>query len=209
MYSLRGNKYLSAKFILKILVTVTALVSAGFAQRGAITMPRNLAELTAQSETIVHGRVMRAKVEPHPELSHLQTVLVTIAVSETLKGEPGQTFTFRQFIWDPRDIIDAAGYRKGEELLLLMNRPTKYGLTSPAGLGQGRFLIKRDAAGKMIATNEFGNQGLFRNIGPEMSKLGVKLSPRLSKVVTQPGAGPLELDDLRGLIRSLVQEKAR
>ncbi len=209
MHLLRGNKYLSAEFILKNCLVVTVLVGAAFAQRGAITMPRNLAELTAQSDTIVHGRVMTAKVEPHPELSHLQTVVVTIAVSETLKGQPEQTFTFRQFIWDPRDVMDAAGYRKGEELLLLMNRPTKYGLTSPAGLGQGRFLVKRDAAGKMIATNEFGNQGLFRNIGPELSKLGVKLSPRLSKVVTQPSAGPLELDDLRGLIRSLAQEKAQ
>jgi hypothetical protein len=194
---------------LQILFLLLLMAGGAFAQRGAVTIPRNLAELTTQSETIVRGKVVSAKVEPHPEFQSLQTVVVTIAVSEALKGDPGQTFTFRQFVWDVRDKLDAAGYHKGDDLLLLMNAPTKYGLSSPAGLGQGRFLIHRDAAGRTIATNEMGNQGLFRGIAPELSKRSVQLSPRLSKVVAQPGAGPLELDDLRGLIRSLVQEKAQ
>lgn len=193
----------------QIFFLLLLMVGGVFAQRGATTIPRNLAQLTAQSETIVRGRIVSAKVEPHPEFSSLQTVVVTIAVSEALKGDPGQTFTFRQFIWDPRDKLDAAGYRKGDELLLLMNPPTKYGLSSPAGLGQGRFLIRHDASGKTIALNEMGNQGLFRGIAPELSKRNVQLTPRLSKIVAQPRTGPLELDDLRGLIRSLVQEKAQ
>jgi hypothetical protein len=199
----------SGKSTLHVCLLLVLMVSSGLAQRGAVTLPRNLAELTAQSETIFRGRIVSAKVEPHPEFAGLQTVVVTIAVSEALKGDPGQTFTFRQFIWDPRDKLDAAGYRKGDELLLLMNPPTKYGLSSPAGLGQGRFLIRHDASGKTVALNEMGNQGLFRGIAPELSKRSVQLSPRLSKIVAQPGAGPLELDDLRGLIRSFVQGKAQ
>ena len=172
-------------------------------QRGALTRSRNLAQLVAQSAVIVRGYVVSARVEPHPDLQHLFTVVVTLRVAETLKGEAGRTFTFRQFIWDVRDRYDAAGYRKGQHLLLLMNPTTRYGLTSPAGLEQGRFRISRDAAGQESAVNGRGNAGLFRGLEQRLQSKRVNLGPRATALIQQQQAGPIALDDLRELTRQL------
>ena len=177
---------------------------AAHAQRAAITLPRHLGQLVDQAATILRGYVLLARVEPHPELTNLYTVVVTLRVQETLKGSAEQTFTFRQYIWDIRDRYDTAGYRKGQHLLLLLNRPSEYGLSSPAGLEQGRFRILRDPQGNEVAVNAHGNAGLFRNLPAHLSQKGVQLSPRLSSLVAQQRAGPVSLDDLRELIRQLV-----
>jgi hypothetical protein len=174
------------------------------AQRGAITLPQNLNELVAEAGVIVRGQVLSARVEPHPDLKGLSTVVVTLRVDETLKGNPGPIFTFRQFIWDVRDRYDIVGYRKGQHLLLLMVRPSAYGLSSPVGLEQGRFRILRDGTGKQIAANGHNNAGLFRELAPQLKSKGVRLSPRLAKTVMQPTPGPIELEDLRELIRQIV-----
>ena len=184
-----------------ILLLLAATPAA--AQRGDYTRPRNMAELVSQSAVIVRGVVVSAKVEPHPELTHLSTVVVTLRVAETLKGDAAGTFTFRQFIWDLRDRHDAAGYRKGQQLLLLMNPVTRYGLTSPAGLEQGRFRISRDAAGREIAVNGYGNAGLLRNLAEELKSRRVQVSPRLATLIEQHQSGPVSFDDLRDLTGQL------
>jgi hypothetical protein len=129
--------------------------------------------------------------------------VVTLRVAETLKGDVEPTFTFRQFIWDIRDRYDAAGYRKGQHLLLLMNPPTRYGLTSPAGLEHGRFRISRDAAGHESAVNGRGNAGLFRGLAAQLDRKRVNLGPRAAAMIRQNQAGPIALDDLRELTRQL------
>ena len=179
------------------------------AQRGAYTQSRNLAELVAQSPLIVRGTVQSTRVEPHPDLQNLWTVVVTLRVAETLKGETHETFQFRQFIWDVRDRADAAGYRKGQHLLLLMNPTTRYGLTSPAGLAQGRFRIRRDATGREIAINGYGNAGLLRDLEKQLAQKKVKLSPRAAALVRQHPSGPIALDDLRDLTRELTSVDLR
>ncbi len=173
------------------------------AQRGALTQQRNLGELVAQSAVIVRGRIIKAQVEPHPDLTSLSTVVVTLRVAETLKGEASRTITFRQFIWDVRDRHDAAGYRKGQDILLLMNPVTRYGLTSPAGLEQGRFRISRDAAGREVASNGRGNAGLFHELPGQLKSKRLKVAPHLSALIGQHRSGPISLQDLRDLVRDL------
>ena len=182
------------------LVCLAALAAA---HRGALTLPRNLSQLEEQSELILRGRVISAVVEPHPQYANIQTVLVTLRVEEAFKGSPDATFTFRQFIWDARDRLDAAGYRKGQHLLLLMNHASPLGLTSSAGIEQGRFRILRDSAGREIAVNCASNRGLLRDLVPQLEKKGVRLSLEMSRVVGQQPAGPIRLDDLRQLLREI------
>ena len=180
------------------------LVSPLAAQRGALTLPRSLDQLVDQAATIIRSHVVSARVERHPTLTNLQTIVVTLRVQQTLKGQAGQTFTFRQYIWDVRDRFDAAGYRKGQHLLLLMNPPTRYGLSSPAGLGQGRFRILRDAQGHEYALNGHANAGLFRQMAPRLEKRGLPLSPAMARMVTQHRSGPVQLDELQNFIRTLA-----
>lgn len=201
-----GSKHLTSAHY-RIFLTVFlfgAFVGSLQAQRGAVTQSRNLVQLVDQSERIVQGRVISARVERHPELRHLFTVVVSLRVEETLKGPAEDTVTFRQFIWDVRDRSDVAGYRKGQRLLLLLNPTTTYGLSSPAGLQQGRFRIGRDTDGNLVATNGLGNAALLRGLDQELPKRKVRLSQRLSTLVSSHRAGPIRADDLRDLIRQIL-----
>lgn len=182
-----------------------ALTAPAIAQRGALTVPRNLDQLTDRSAVIVRGTVISARVEKHPDLSGLNTVVVRLRVTEALKGQVRDTFTFRQYIWDIRDVSGAAGYRKGQDLLLMMIAPSEYGLSSPAGLEQGRFQIQRDSTGREFAVNGHGNFRLFDGISDQLEKEGITLSARSTSLVQQHRKGPVELAELTGLIRELAR----
>ena len=172
------------------------------AQRGADTVPRSLDVLVDRAQTIVHGHVLSARVEPHPQLTNLQTVVIELKVDEVLKGKTAGTMTFRQYVWDVRDRYDSAGYAKGLELLLLLNPTSEYGLTSPTGMGQGRFRIIRQGKSKVLAVNEVGNLGLFHGTAQAASRKGITLSPRVRTMVAQSKQGPVALDDLEQFIRT-------
>jgi hypothetical protein len=189
-----------------LIATVSALPfsSPALAQRGAITASRNLLELVEEAGVIVRGQVISAQVEPHPQYSALWTVVVTLHVDETLKGQAGETFTFRQFIWGKRDRADAAGYRKGSEMLLLLIRPNQHGLSSPVGLEQGRFRITRDSSDRAMASNGRGNAGLFNGVAAQAEAKALRLAPRATALVSAPRAEPVALDDLRDLVRQLA-----
>lgn len=197
-----------ARLLLSFVFLSMCIALPLYAQRGAMTLPRNLGQLVDQSSVIVRGRVASVRVEQHPEHAGLWTVAVTLQVEETLKGKPDSTFSFRQFIWDIRDRQDASGYRRGQHLLLMMNAPTSYGLSSPAGLEQGRFRIVRNANGQEMAINGHGNAALFARIEEtHISPRRIQLSPQLWNVVSGARAGPVRLDDMRELILRLAEAK--
>src|SRR3989344_6455514 len=77
------------------------------AQRGGLAAQQPLVDLVDRAGTIVHGQVVFARVEPHPDFPNLTTVVVTLRVQETLKGQAGEIFNFRQYVWDSRDRPDA------------------------------------------------------------------------------------------------------
>ena len=133
----------------------------------------------------MRGHVVSAVVEPHPQFANLQTVLVTVSVAKVLKGNAPALFTFRQFVWDARDVAEAAGYRKSSELLLFLNPVSEYGLTSPVGLDQGRFRIVRDAKkGIAYAVNGRSNLGLFTDVESKAALRGIAISSQ-AKVTAQ------------------------
>ena len=181
-----------------------AMAATASAQDGALTVPRNLEQLTSRSAFILRGNVVSARLEQHPELRGLDTVVVTLQVRETLKGQAGQTFSSRQHVWDLRNRVNPGGYHKGQDLLLLMIAPSRYGLSSPAGLDQGRFQVTRDSAGRETAVNGQGNHQLFDGMSAQFAKQGVTLSPASSQLVSSQGRGPVEIAELSALIRELV-----
>src|SRR5919201_47134 len=167
-------------------------------QHTALTAPRNFAYITARAGTIVHGNVISARMEKHPQFSNLNTVVVTLRVKETLKGKTGETFTFRQYMPGISGHFKTDGYRKGEELLLLLNPPSRYGLSSPVGLEQGRFRILREPNGSELAVNGNANTGLFR--GMEQKASTMALSKSAVRLMKQHQQGPVPLQELREII---------
>jgi hypothetical protein len=180
------------------------LASSASAQSNAITLPRNLAELVSESHVVVQGWVTGVTLEPHDQLKNLMTVVVTLQVEETLKGENLKTLTFRQAVIDKRDQQQYLGYRTGQHLLLVLMKPSKYGLTSPAGMEQGRFRIEPAGAGKLSATNGFSNAGLFHELDTQLHARGIRVVPEVRDMIAKPGANPVPLDHLKSLIRAVV-----
>jgi hypothetical protein len=186
-----------------LLSTMLAIAIPAWAQQGALTVPRNLQQLTDRAAHIVRGNVVSARMERHPELG-VPVLAVTVHVRETLKGPHRPAFTFRQFLWDYRERMTAAHYRKGDDVLLLLIAPSRYGLSSPAGMEQGRFRILRDAEGREMAVNGHGNARLFDGLDAQVDKQGIALSASSSHMVRRPPIGPVEARRLTGLIRELV-----
>jgi hypothetical protein len=176
---------------LNTVLLVSISVGMPAAQRGALTASRNLDDLAAEAGVIVRGRIVSTRVEPHPQFSALWTVVVTMQVDEAIKGQIGNSYSFRQFIWDPRDRQDAAGYQKGQRLLLLLTAPNSNGLSSPVGLEQGLFHLSTDTVGSVYATNGRNNVGLLSGVASRAAAKGIRLAPRSEALVSAPRQGPL------------------
>ena len=141
--------------------------------------------MVAKASTIVEGRILDARVEPHPQFKNLNTIVVRMSVSKTLKGSAARELTFRQFVWDVRDRYNRLGYLPGAEELILLGPNSQYGLTAPIGLEQGRFHLSTDATGRKVAVNGRNNVGLFTTTNKGQTRLtlprGVKPSGPISE----------------------------
>jgi hypothetical protein len=187
-----------------VLLVLLALVSPAPAQRGAMVAPMDLGAMVDEAGIIIRGHIVQTRYEKHPELKNLDTLVITVRVAETLKGSVGETYTFRQFIWDIRDRNDHAGYKKGQEVLFLLLAANENGLSSPSGLDQGKFRIERNARGEAMATNGWGNRELFKNVPSRLKTKGAQISARAMQAATRQTRGPVLLDDLREIIRGLA-----
>lgn len=188
-----------------LLVCLVLLAVPVAAQRDAKVLHRNLSELVGDSYTIVLGRVVSVKVEPHPQLQNLQTVVVTLQVSEVWKGQAGTTFTFRAFVNHPLDYKEKLGYAGDQDVLLMLTKPSDIGLSSPAGLEQGRFRVVTDAQGNRTVSNGMGNAGLLARVDKTAPKLASQLSNLSARqVLTQHRAGPISFDDFKIIVQTLL-----
>lgn len=178
------------------------LVSLCAAQEAVTAHRRTLDELVDESAFIVHGHVAAVRLEPHPDFSNLPTVVVTMDVDDVLKGEVPRKFVFRQFVWDVRAAHDN-GYKRQQEILLFLRPPSRYGLTSPSGLSQGRFTVRRDASGKAVAANAGNNAGLFASLPKAAQARGATMSAS-TLALSRQTQGAVGLGDLKDAVRMLV-----
>lgn len=188
-----------------LLVCIVLLALPVAAQRDAKVLHRNLSELVGDSYTIVLGRVVSVKAEPHPQYHGLQTIVITLQVAEVWKGQAGATFTFRAFVSDPTDFKQRLGYAGNQDVLLMLTKPSDIGLSSPAGLEQGRFRVVTDAQGNRTVVNGINNAGLFRNVQKTAPKLDAQLAGLPARqLLTQHATGPIAFDDFKSIVQTLV-----
>ena len=189
-------------FLISSVILFASASASG--QSSALTLPRNIATLTGESQIVVQGWVASVSLEPHEQLKNLMTVVITLQVEETLKGAPVKTLTFRQAVLDRKDLQQEMGYRTGQHLLLALIKPSHYGLSSPAGMEQGRFRIEFLPSGELSATNGFRNAGLFRGLDSQLKSRGIRVVPEVQEMILKPETGPVSLKNLKSLIRTLA-----
>jgi hypothetical protein len=174
----------------------------------ALTLPQNLSELVSQSQLVVQGWVRQVIVASHPTLRNLMTVVVTVQVEDTFKGSAPATYTFRQAVIDRRDLQNKLDYSAGEHVVLFLIKPSTYGLSSPAGLDQGRFRISQNKRGKLVAVNRVGNIGLFRAMPAEIQQ-DSSLKSATRNLLSKANPGPMDLQQLKTIVRAIASQEAR
>jgi hypothetical protein len=173
------------------------------AQEGARVKQLNLEQLANQSALIVRARVLETRSEKHPTLPNTDTLLVKVQVLEDLKGTVDPIYSFRIFVFDATDVGKDLGYRPGNQMVLFLPAPSRYGFSSPVGLEQGRFRVDHDTAGNETVVNDLGNVGLFSGMEQRLQSMRGNVPEAARVAALQHRAGPIRYQDLRQLILAL------
>ena len=160
------------------LVTTNSTVAETTAEATLSGAP-NIVDLIADSETIISGAVKEVTDGFENGIPYTQ---VTIEVKETLRGQVGEEYTFRQFgLTKPRSMGNGKvyvgttpeGWSKYEvnedAMFFLYQRASMTGLQTTTGLGQGKVMFK---GGNAIS--QAGNEGLFENVEANANLLNDK-----------------------------------
>ncbi len=148
---------------------VIGLLLAGVLRTATATaftaLPLSVAQMAQRADKIFVGTC--TAVEEQVNEYGLSVLTVTFTVHEAVKGEVGQTVTFRQLnpIQPPpahpgvgglRLMISTFGlpsYTSGEEAVLFLAKEGKIGLTAPIGITQGKMPVAVASAGAKQVTN--------------------------------------------------------
>lgn len=155
----------------RLLATATLLLTAALPCRATQVRPLNLEEMTRKAERILSGRCIAVDTESDHRLG-IPITVVTLRVDQVSKGSAGPIVTFRMPAGGSSSgagFVGIPAFHPGEELVLFLYGDSRLGLTSPVGLGQGKFVVARDKRGRRIAVNEHGNRTLFRRLSPEVA----------------------------------------
>jgi hypothetical protein len=166
---------------------------------------QNLLELMAHTDSILVGTVTGKTDGVQKGLPYTE---ITVEVGQSIKGDHGSTYTFRQFgLIEPRSdgdgrvnlMVTPAGwptYTEGEQVLLFLHEPaSETGFQTTAGLTQGKFTIR----GKLIA-NGIDNEALFARM-----RIDGPLSAAQQDLVHRPG-GAYSAEAFLSLIKTAVEE---
>jgi len=163
----------------------------------------NLAYLSQRADVIIRGQVTNVSQEPMPGYPNIPTIAVTIAVDQSMRGTTEKIYTFREVLIGWRSTPVKKMYEVGQHLFLFLPAPSQYGLSSPIGLGQGRFRVSQDSAGQTTVMNENSNAGLFRDVDMAAHKAGRPLTANQRRLAATE-RGPVALDEFVSLVKSLT-----
>jgi hypothetical protein len=123
-------------------------LAAPAAHATMMVKPMTLDEVTAESKHVVHG-VVTSVVSDRDEHG-VPSTWTTFEVAETLKGDSARTLTIKQYgVASPLPdgtltrLSGMPRYEVGEEVVLFLRGASRRGFTSPVGLGQGTYRVRR------------------------------------------------------------------
>lgn len=160
-------------------VAVCALCVIGATSLSAmVVVPVEFSEMVTTSDLVVHGRVVATRAQVVGDRRTIETV-VTLAVVDAIKGQPGETVFFRvpggQVGRYRRFMVGAPEFTSGDEVVLfLKGRPP--GVPFPFGLSQGVYRVVRDAGGRSLVTPPVVSEAAGRVVRGDVSRRPVELS---------------------------------
>ena len=177
-----GTKARARWLALRTLLAAAVSVLAAAPAPAVVLKPMNLEELTLKADRIFSGTVTAVeKGRVAMGGGQLPTVTYRIAVDHALAGlakDANRGTVEIRMIGDLEDVRRGDMVRLanraprpqiqvGERYLLFVTAPSRAGLSTTVGLGQGCFRVTGDPADADVV-NQFDNLGLFRGTrGPE------------------------------------------
>ncbi len=207
-----GIPYSSVIFI--ACLTFAFFIFASFSHAITVT-PMSLSQIVDHSGTLLHGIVTDVESEKDQK-NGIVCTWTTIRVIEDLKGNIQATeYTFKQFggfdkqnhvQWPSPSVV----LKPGQEIILCLYPPSRWGLTSPVGFTQGIFHVKSDPQTKeKTLSNGMSKSVLF----PEKQKWDPetyrKRSEKTSKIMSAlEQCQSMKLGDVKqGLKKIIGQQK--
>jgi hypothetical protein len=169
--------------------------------RATVLIPIEFRELTTVSDVIVHGRVTDAHGQWTDGRRGVET-LVTVDVSDYLKGNLGPTFTIHvpggQLGRYRTIFVGAPEFRAGDEVVLFLRRllPPQGAAYAIVGLSQGAFRVVPDV--------QSGRPTV-------VSPIVMSISPEAPEAVVRGDSHrkPVALDAFRDAVRQVLSGAAR
>jgi hypothetical protein len=135
-----------------LMVLAVAIAMMGSGVSATIIVPADFSEMVAESQLVVHGRVVEVRAQMVGSFRTIESV-VTIAVQEAIKGEPGDTVSMRvpggQIGRYRRFMVGAPVFRPGEEVVIFLSGRAP-AMPMPFGLSQGVYRVSRGADGRSL-----------------------------------------------------------
>jgi len=199
-----------------IVATLLAVFVIGLTYDGYSTTVKhhNLKSLLTTAERVFIGEcISTAERELQFPKGTIWCTEYIFRISESIKGNLGGTLTFMQYgLIKPKEIegnivfnrpVGMPIYEEGQDYMLFLIGDSNLGLTSPAGLFQGAFLIYEDQFSRQVALNGSQNRGLFLNMtANETKQFNLTQS---EKKLTGKTNGPLLLDDFVSVVKKFSQ----
>lgn len=176
---------------------------------GVLVEETNLQRMAEAAGVIVRARVAAVREEPHPEFENLNSVVVTLEVRDSIKGGVGSLYTFRQYSPSLDDRGTMLGYAEGQDLVLLLTRPSRSGFSSPVALALSVFRVEVDAENRAWVTNGMDNMGLFEGMRQSVVEARGELDALTYHRLLEHRQGPMRYDDFREALRILGGAAAR
>ena len=161
-----------------IIVAATAICLSTTAALAMVVVPAEFSEIVTGSDLVVHGRVVAIRPQIVGDRRTIETV-ITVAVVDALKGQPGETVYFRvpggQVGPYRRVMIGAPEFAEGEEVVLFLKGRAP-GVPYPFGLSQGVYRVVRGAAGQTLVTPPMVAETAGRVVRGDPSRRPIELS---------------------------------
>ncbi len=165
----------------------------------------NLLEMVQLADRVFWGKCLSVE-EKSGDSTSLPVLEYVFAVQGGIKGvQTGETVVFRQVGTSSQGALDIPHYEKGQEILLFLHGDSRLGLTSPVGLAQGVFQLKRTAEGEIGVLNALENTNLkYRLSGAAAQESGMS-AVELNSVATKK---PIPIEIFRLLVEKIDRYQA-
>lgn len=173
----------------------------------AVVKQINLAEMTSSAEYIFSGACIDRETKYDEEIQRGVCVF-TFRVDNMIKGAPRDHFSVimsKLLV----DIKQVPTFNVGDEVVVFLYGQSGLGLTSPVGLGQGKFSVLHMPGGLKKVVNANNNRNLFKGMDkPEYMDMFRKrgLQERATNIFSQK-AGAVNYDNFLAVIEVLVRHQ--